>query len=60
MIVYMPVTAIAQGADERGEVLFPMQALAVVVNEPADATAARFIGHVRGLHEAWRKEVGKP
>lgn len=61
MIIVMPTAAIVLGQDEQGfDMIMPMPAVAVVINEPPDASVARFIGEVRGLAESFRKDRGKP
>lgn len=60
MIVVMPSVAILKGTDDYGrEQVFPAQAMAMVIAEEPDASVARFLGEVRGLHQHWLKNGEK-
>ena len=57
MLIVLPATkAVVEGRDQNGVALLPLPAVMLAVNQELDAAAARFLGEVRGLHQAWKED----
>ncbi len=55
LVVMRGSKAVVEGRDQQGVALLPMPMVMLAVNQELDATAARFLGEVRGLHQAWKE-----
>lgn len=54
LVVMRGTSAVVIGRDQNGDAMVPMPTVMLAIGQELDATAARFLGTVRDLHEDWK------
>lgn len=54
LIVMRNTMGVVIGRDQNGDAMLPMPTVMLAVGQELDATACRFLGTVRCLHEEWK------